>query len=106
MKRIIFTLALLLGPAAQAHETLGNHGGIVADAGPYHVELVAKGQTVEVYVTEHNAKPPHSALDGQTPDEMFFGTGAHVPATRALARKSARFARLEANRALQCAVCA
>jgi len=34
---------------------------------------------VEFYVTEHNSKLPHSAFDGQTPDEMFFGTGEHVP---------------------------
>jgi hypothetical protein len=29
------------------------------------------------YVTEHNARLPHAAFRGQTPDEMYFGTGAH-----------------------------
>ena len=47
-----------------------------------------------------------TAFDGQTPDEMFFGTGAHVPDALATARAYARQARLATNRALQCAVCA
>ena len=61
---------------------------------------------VEFYVTEHNSKLPHSAFDGQTPDEMFFGIGAHVPDALATARAVARQARLATNRAQQCAVCA
>ena len=35
---------------------------------------------VEFYVDEHNRVLPHSAFRGQTPDEMYFGTGATVPA--------------------------
>ncbi len=31
------------------------------------------------YATEHNERLPHSAFRGQTPDEMYFGTGANVP---------------------------
>jgi len=61
---------------------------------------------VEFYVTEHNSRLPHSAFDGQTPDEMYFGTGAHVPDALAAARAVARQARLATNRAQQCAVCA
>jgi len=61
---------------------------------------------VGFYVAEHNGRIPHSAFEGQTPDEMFFGTGASVPDQLAAARKAARRARLEANRAQQCAVCA
>jgi len=34
---------------------------------------------VALYVTEHNQKMPHSAFQGQTPDEMYFGRGADVP---------------------------
>jgi len=34
---------------------------------------------VEFYVNEHNTKMPHPAFSGQTPDEMFFLTGAKVP---------------------------
>jgi transposase InsO family protein len=61
---------------------------------------------VEFYVAEHNSRLPHAAFDGQTPDEMFFGTGAHVPDALATARAVARQARLATNRAQQCAVCA
>src|SRR5262249_19271831 len=35
---------------------------------------------VAFYVEEHNRVLPHSALRGQTPDEMYFGTGDTVPA--------------------------
>jgi putative transposase len=59
-----------------------------------------------VYVAEHNSKIPHSAFLGQTPDEMYFGTGAEIPDRLANARTSARAARLAANRAARCAVCA
>ena len=31
------------------------------------------------YVEEHNTVMPHSAFLGQTPDEIHFGTGDHVP---------------------------
>ena len=30
---------------------------------------------VTFYVDEHNRMLPHSAFRGQTPDEMYFGTG-------------------------------
>ena len=42
---------------------------------------------VEFYVDEHNRVLPHSAFRGQTPDEMYFGTG-------------------EANRSAVCETCA
>ena len=31
------------------------------------------------YVESHNAEMPHSAFQGQTPDEMYFCTGANIP---------------------------
>lgn len=61
---------------------------------------------VALYVNEHNMKLPHSAFDGQTPDEMFFGTGEGVPDALAMGRAAARRTRLEVNRAQHCAVCA
>jgi transposase InsO family protein len=42
---------------------------------------------------------------GQTPDEMFFGTGDTVVADLATARKTAREMRMKANRAAGCGVC-
>jgi hypothetical protein len=44
---------------------------------------------VAFYVDEHNRVLPYSAFRGQTPDEMYFGTGDAVPAdlmSRAAAR--------------------
>ena len=35
--------------------------------------------SVRFYVEQHNTVIPHSAFRGQTPDEMYFGTGAAVP---------------------------
>jgi hypothetical protein len=58
------------------------------------------------YVREHNSKIPHAAFQGQTPDEMYFGTGASVPDTLAAARRAARQARLDFNRRERCATCA
>ena len=57
------------------------------------------------YVEEHNTRVPHAAFDGQTPDEMYFGTGEHVPAALAIARTDARRRRLEVDRTVRCAVC-
>ena len=61
---------------------------------------------IEFYVAEHNGKIPHSAFDGQTPDEMYFGTGEGVPQRLADARAEARARRLAENRERRCAVCA
>ena len=36
-------------------------------------------RVVTFYVDEHNHVLPHSAFRGQTPDEMYFGTGDAVP---------------------------
>ena len=41
---------------------------------------------VDFYVNEHNTKMPHPAFGGQTPDEMFFGTGTEVSEELALAK--------------------
>jgi putative transposase len=54
---------------------------------------------------EHNTKMPHPAFNGQTPDEMFFGTGAQVPEKLALAKGHARAARMAANRSMSCERC-
>jgi putative transposase len=61
---------------------------------------------VAFYVGEHNGRIPHFAFHGQTPDEMYRGTGADVPDQLVAAREMARRTRLDANRAQQCAVCA
>lgn len=61
---------------------------------------------VAFYVDSHNGEMPHSAFKGQTPDEMYFGTGANVPKRLATMRTAARHSRLEVNRHLECEACA
>jgi putative transposase len=60
---------------------------------------------VAFYVEEHNARMPHSAFRGQTPDEMYFGTGDQIPNELLAAQKVARHARMEMNRATSCPKC-
>ncbi len=67
--------------------------------------FTALGRLIEFYVTAHNEVMPHSAFEGQTPDEMYFGTGGAVPAELASARKAAREERMKTNRAVACSVC-
>jgi hypothetical protein len=58
MKTLILTIAtLLLAAPALAHEAKGPNGGRIADAGSYHVELVAKETLLELYVSDANDKP-------------------------------------------------
>ena len=60
---------------------------------------------VAFYVEEHNTRLPHSAFLGQTPDEMYYGTGNRVPKELESARKSACDSRMEVNRATTCPTC-
>jgi transposase InsO family protein len=67
--------------------------------------FTALHRLIEFYVTAHNEVMPHSAFEGPTPDEMYFGTGDAVAAELATARKTAREERMKANRAAGCGVC-
>jgi hypothetical protein len=66
MKRFTLALVLLLTPAlsplplaAQGHShDKGKNGGQVTDAGSYHVEAVAKGETLTVYLNDHDSDKP------------------------------------------------
>ena len=60
---------------------------------------------VTFYVDEHNRVLPHSAFRGQTPDEMYFGTGDTVPADLTTRAAAARRARVESNRSAACETC-
>jgi hypothetical protein len=57
------------------------------------------------YVDEHNRMLPHSAFRGQTPDEMYFGTGDTVQPDLMSRAATARRARGEANRPTTCGTC-
>ncbi len=60
---------------------------------------------VALHVDQHNSVMPHSAFRGQTPNEVYFGTGARVADDLAATRARARRERLAVNRALSCSVC-
>jgi hypothetical protein len=86
----------VLDPASPA-------GGTKFQSGDVKVRL--RDPLVVLYVEQHNSVMPHFAFDGQTPDEMYFGTGVAVPAALAEAHARARTERIEVNRKLQCASC-
>ncbi|WP_279359771.1 hypothetical protein [Methylobacterium indicum] len=53
------TLAIALPFCAHhacAHEGTGHHGGRIADAGPYHIELVTRDRRVEVTIYDAKEK--------------------------------------------------
>jgi putative transposase len=60
---------------------------------------------VAFYVDDHNHVLPHSAFRGQTPDEMYSGTGDTVPADLRSRAATARRARVAANRSASCKTC-
>src|SRR5262245_4982549 len=62
-------------------------------------------QLVEFYVEQHNRVLPHSAFRGQTPDEMYYGTGDAVPGDLTARAAAARRLRMEANRSAVCRTC-
>jgi putative transposase len=61
---------------------------------------------IAFYIDEHNRVLPHSAFRGQTPDEMYFGTGDAVPAGLRSRAAAARRARVKASRSAACGTCA
>lgn len=65
----------------------------------------AEGGRSAGYVDQHNRVLPHSAFRGQTPDEMYFGTGSTVPADLKSGAAAARRARRQANRSAWCESC-
>ena len=48
---------------------------------------------------------PHSAFRGQTPDEMYFGTGDPIPTEIEAGKKAARQTRMGVNRTTSCPTC-
>lgn len=49
--------AVMAALPAAAHQPQPSHGGRLVNAGPFHVELVAKDKAVEVFLLGHNDKP-------------------------------------------------
>jgi hypothetical protein len=81
------------------------------DPAPHRAQLDSSRNIVTVkklvafYVIEHNETLPHSAFEGQTPDEVYFGRGAQVPDELAARRHAARRERVARNRSAACSAC-
>jgi putative transposase len=60
---------------------------------------------VTFYIAQHNTVIPHSAFQGQTPDEIFFCTGDHIPQELAAFRSEALRKRRQYNLSLSCQQC-
>jgi hypothetical protein len=58
MRTALLALAVVVSAAAtgQAHDIKPQHGGRTAEAGDYHIELVAKADVVEVHLANHDNK--------------------------------------------------
>ncbi len=57
MRRLTVVLAAFLAAVpALAHDSIGPNGGRVTDMGSFHAELLVKGSTVELYVTDSTNK--------------------------------------------------
>lgn len=59
---------------------------------------------VAFFVEQHNTVP-HSSFKGQTPDELYTGTGDDVVVELSKAREKARSERIATNRAAHCPSC-
>ena len=60
---------------------------------------------IAFYINEYNAKLPHSAFRGQTPDEMYFGAGDGIADDLESKRVTAGSLRLKSNRNTSCKTC-
>lgn len=60
---------------------------------------------VDFCVDQHNHHLPNSAFKGQTPHEMYSGTGDFIPKQLKAMRLKAQKDRIEKNRSLSCNSC-
>ena len=67
-------------------------------------DFVTAKRLAEFYVREHNTTIPHSAFDGETPDEIYFGTGTHVRHELMAIRLKAKRTRIQRNRSVACGI--
>ena len=67
--------------------------------------FTALRRLIEFYVDQHNGVMPHSAFQGQTPNQIFFAIGDDIAKNLEDARRMAREKRLNENRS-SCDPCA
>jgi hypothetical protein len=88
LKSLILASLIAVAVPAAAHDVeKGPHGGRMADAGSYHVELVAKDNTVDVFLTGADDKPVSATgfkgtailvVDGKAQRIVLEATGAKL----------------------------
>ena len=54
VKTLVLLAALAVATPVSAHDAKSLHGGRLVFAGHFHVEMVATGDTVDVYLIDHN----------------------------------------------------
>jgi hypothetical protein len=64
---------------------------VCAEVSEYHIRNSGVRRIIQLFGTlTQDAQMPHAAISGQTPDEIYFGTVAHLPAELAAAGDLAR----------------
>ncbi len=83
--KLALAAGLAIATPLHAHEVVGTgpNGGRVTDAGKYHVELVAKDASVDVYLTDADTKPVPAAGFKGTAILVVDGKPARVALTPA-----------------------
>ena len=72
----------------------------------HHLATIATlRRLVTAHVADHNGLIPRAELGARTPDEAYAQAESDLAARLATAHTDARRARIEANRAVQCASC-
>ena len=56
-KYLLIGALLAWSGSVWAHDAKGTHGGRIADAGSYHVEMVVKSSVVEVFISDASEAP-------------------------------------------------
>lgn len=74
-RNILFAVLVFLSPAVvAAHTGTGPHGGPLADAGPYYVELVVKGSDLQIFVFDEKTSTPVGTVGATGTAVVLVGT--------------------------------
>ncbi|MGE0037964.1 MAG: hypothetical protein AB7S93_20290 [Xanthobacteraceae bacterium] len=83
MRAFAIGAALLAAPALAHGPKAGANGGVQADAGSFHVEVVSNGTTLDVFLRDHSDKDVASAGFKGTAILVVGGKPQRIPLTPA-----------------------
>ena len=84
VRAIAVVAALLMAPTFMlAHAPKGAHGGVQADAGSFHVEVVPSGTTLQVFLRDHSDQDVATAGYKGTAIFVIDGKPQRIPLTPA-----------------------